>query len=228
MKTLADSSNVVELAKFRGGLRGLRSVRYFSLPWHSALSSPSSRSSSDGVAGHCSSLGCHAGQTDSMIQLTQNASRIAVAVISTACATEKYASTYCCLVRLSSEFECSKHVTDESGETLVSGVRNDFTHGRCAYSIVVFMVRLELGAVLVAVGTTLIGVKHLLESDLELRFVKAWSLAVLGSLPPNDDRCCPVCFPGPGRTFTAVVRSDYRQESLSRLACRLDGSFRPL
>ena len=107
-------------------------------------------------------------------------------------------------------------------------VRNDFTRGYCAYSIVVFEVRLGMDAVLVAAGTALIGVRHLLESDLELMFVKSCSMAVLTSLPLNDDRCWPVWFPGLGRTFTAVVRSDFQQEISSQPACRLEGFFRSL
>lgn len=107
-----------------------------------------------------------------MILLTPNASRITAAV-STACATEKYVSEYCCSARLSSEFECLKYVTGESCEILVSGVMNDSTRGHCAYSKVVFEARLEMDAVLVAVGTALIvvQVQHLVESDLGLMSV---------------------------------------------------------
>ena len=93
-----------------------------------------------------------------MILLTPNASRITTAV-STAYATEKHVSEYCCSVRRSSEFECLKYVTGESCGILVSGVMNDSTRGHCAYSIVVFEARLEMDAVLVAEGTTLIVVQ---------------------------------------------------------------------
>ena len=162
-----------------------------------------------------------------MILLTPNASRIAAAA-STAYATEKHVSEYCCSVRLSSEFECLKYVTGESCGILVSGVMNDSTRGHCAYSIVVFEARLEKDAVLVAVGTALIVVHHLLESDLALMSVITLTWAVLGSLSPNDGRCCLVCSTGLGRTFAVVVRSYYRRDSLTRLACRLGGFFRPL
>lgn len=233
--SLGDSSNVVELVKSQGGLLELRSVRYFSLLWHSALSSLSSHSSSDGVAGHCSSLDWLVDQTDSMIQLTPTLSRATV-VVSTACATgiatgitEKHVSKCCCSARLSSESECSNDVTDESCETPVSGLINDFTRGRCAYSIVVFVSRLKMDAALVAVGITLIDVRVLIESDLELTFEITWTSAVLESLVlPNDDRCCLVWGAALGRTYSAVVTVHCRQGSPSRLACRLDGSCRSL
>ena len=62
-------------------------------------------------------------------------------------------------------------MTDESCEILASGVMNDSTRGHCAYSIVVFEARLEMDAVLVAVGTALIVVHHRVESDLALMSV---------------------------------------------------------
>ena len=116
------------------------------------------------MAGHCSSLDCHVGQTGSVILLTPNASRITAAV-STAYATEKHVSGYCCSVRLSSEFECWIDVSDESGGNPETDVMNDFTREHCAYFIVVSEARLNLDAVLVAVGTGLIIVNHFLESD---------------------------------------------------------------
>ena len=107
-----------------------------------------------------------------MILPTPNASRITAAV-STAYAAEKHVSEYCCSVRLSSEFKCLKYVTSESCGIPVSDVMNDSTRGRYAYSKVVFEARLEMDAVLVAVGTALIVVQHLVESDLELMSVIA-------------------------------------------------------